>query len=200
MGYTYYSNNEYNSKLVVPAATSLVPVAEFRIQLNLGSDDSLDDELNQFLLAAQDTAGNTIGDSIAPNEYQVSYSFFEDRLSLPHATIQSLDSVAYYAEGDTTTTTVDSSVYFLDTTGDTPAVVKNANQNFPSDASRLHEFPVVIDYTAGYDHVTSMPRAMAQAILVIAADMYKNRESVSDTRNYPVPFAAQRLLRPFRRY
>lgn len=58
---------------------------------------------------------------------------------------------------------------------------------------------VTVDFTAGYADAASVPDALKQAVLLLAAHFYENRERAQAERIYSIPDAVDALVAPYRR-
>ena len=55
-----------------------------------------------------------------------------------------------------------------------------------------------IVFSAGYSSIVDIPAALIQALLMLTAHFYENRESASERRVYSIPEAIDALLTPYR--
>lgn len=187
-------------KVVTPAAISLVTIGDLKNQLNLGTDTDFDDILAIHLISAQDIVARELGEYVASTVISVGFRYFEPRLTLPHRQIIALDSVSYYETDGGTPVAVDDDNYFLDTSGQDLAVVRTQDGIWPSGISLNNTYPILVEYDAGYASISDVPESIAMAILIVASDLFQNRESSSDIRLYETPISAKRLLASYRRY
>lgn len=97
-----------------------------------------------------------------------------DRVELPIAPLQSVESINSYSDDDTET--LMDSGYHVDTRATPGRVVLSSGGVWPS-FTRTHS-GIVIQYKSGYgDAATDVPAPLRQAIMIVAADWYENRES-----------------------
>lgn len=100
-----------------------------------------------------------------------------DQITLPRPPIQSVEYVAY-TDSSGTTITVDPSTYIVDTDSEPGRIVPASGQVWPI----AHLQPingVKVRYTAGYgSDAGSVPNAVKQAMMMLIAHWYENREAV----------------------
>ena len=183
-------------------AVSAAPISlsDLKDHLRLFGDNTVSDTyLNNLITAATDIASAMLGEAVTTTEYYAYFTDFSD-LRLPIDFVDTIDAVQYYAGTATgnTYTTVATSVYYLDNTGEDPEVKLLSGQEWPENINTAVAAPVRITYT-GDVATAGRSRAIHQAVLIIAADMYENPNSMTDKAQYKVSFSAERLLKPYRR-
>ena len=57
---------------------------------------------------------------------------------------------------------------------------------------------IQIDFTAGWNNAVLVPDDLKQAIKLLAAGFYENRESAGEARVYTIPGAIDALIAPYR--
>jgi uncharacterized phiE125 gp8 family phage protein len=67
---------------------------------------------------------------------------------------------------------------------------------WPAPANRIGD--VVIDFTAGFGVAGDVPSPLIQAVKMLAAHFYENREAAGEARVYAVPRAVDALIAPWR--
>lgn len=120
------------------------------------------------------------------------YRWDGTRLALPRAApFRSLDLVMVRREIETADLVVASDLYHVDGEGE-PAIV-TALSGFP--AGVVHTF----EYFAGSADAEDVDPQLVQAVTLLAAHWYENREaSVTGTISKEIEFAATSLVEPFR--
>lgn len=115
-------------------------------------------------------------------------------IQLPYAPVSSLTSFSTY-DTDGTATAVDSTLYYL--SGTNPAFLVPNNGGWS--LYRTHKAAVLV-YVVGYGSSgTSLPDDITHALKIIVADLYHNKESVTDKLALvEVPMSAKALLGPNR--
>lgn len=117
---------------------------------------------------------------------------------LPHPPLQSVDYVKYYGTDDTESTFAASN-YGVDTGSETQPgrIWLNVGSTWPSGLRSANA--MVIRYTVGYgDNPTDVPEDIRHAIMMIVADLYEYRASVTTDAVREVPYAAKALLDPYK--
>lgn len=120
-------------------------------------------------------------------------------VELPIGPLISVASVVTYSD-DNTSTVFDASNYFLDTNATPGQVILNTGAVWP--LSTRSRNGVEITYVAGYgDTPLDVPSPLRQAVKMIAAHWYENREFVktqSDQNQAAAPLHAQSILNRYR--
>lgn len=125
-----------------------------------------------------------------------------DVLELPLPPLQSVTGVYYTPDGDSEAT-FSSANYTVDTDSEPGRVVLNSNASWPGD--ELEEVNGVrVEFVAGYgDSATDVPEPLRQAIRLIVAELYENREDVvigAGNSVVPVPYSSKMLLQNYRHW
>ncbi|MGE3487917.1 MAG: head-tail connector protein [Nitrospira sp.] len=111
--------------------------------------------------------------------------------------LQSVVAVRYINEDGMTQTFV-SSNYVVDTDGE--RVVLQNNAVWPATTLQAGS-PVTVDYVAGYGNEPQyVPERYRQAIRLLAAHWYENREVAAEKQQYEIPYAVKALLMIDRAY
>lgn len=180
--------NEIQTRSAIGA--SPVSLTDLKTHLRLFDDDTVTDAyLTDLILAALDAASDFIGVGIGLTSYNAYFTSFND-LVLPIDNATAIGSIRYY-DSDNSFITVPTATYYLDNTAKDKIVKLSPGQNFPTNVHEGREAPVVVQYSA---ELVTASRAVAQAVLIIAADMYTNPESLSANTPFKVPYTAERLL------
>jgi len=112
------------------------------------------------------------------------------RINLARSPLQSVSSIVVNHQFYGTSTTLNSATdYNVDLLSTPSAIIFNQYAFSTNDQ-------IVITYTAGYgaSH-TSVPRALQQAVLMLAAHFYRNR---GDDGSSEIPAVVMQLIRPFK--
>lgn len=176
----------YGLKVITPAAFNPITLAEAKTWCRV--DHSADDDLITALVAAASrmcarAAGRTFGvttwEVVAP--WFPSYTF---RLPAPP-----LASVTWVKYRDTagTVTTLDSSVYGVNTDSDPGTVYLLTGQAWPTTGD-YHD-AVRIRFTAGYATIGDVPETLKTAVRFCVGNWYEEREAGSE-----LPAAVAMLL------
>lgn len=118
----------------------------------------------------------------------------KDYISIPLPPLQSVVHVKYYGTDDTEYT-FDSSKYFVDTKSEPGRVSLVYGESWPTETLRPKN-GVVIQFTAGYgDTADAVPQTVKQAMLLLIAHWYENREAtLASTVSREVEYAVNALL------
>ncbi len=114
------------------------------------------------------------------------------------ATVQSISSVTYL-DTDNARQTLAAEQYELYKKHETSLIVPAYNITWPASISR--HGAVTVDYVAGYQSLDLVPVQLKQAMLLLIADFYENRQDMliglNATHN---AFGYERLIKPFISY
>jgi len=123
-----------------------------------------------------------------------------DSIELPYPPLStSVDAVLKYVDVDSSSVTVSSTAYKLDAVSEPGRLILDYNEDWPS--AQLHNVnPISVQYLCGYPGSTSVPHQIKQAMKLIIADLYENRESIVIGYNQvtKIPDAVQSLVRNLR--
>jgi uncharacterized phiE125 gp8 family phage protein len=122
-----------------------------------------------------------------------------DQIELPYAPLSTqTDAVVKYVDVDSSTVTVPSTVYKLDSASEPGRLILDYNEDWPT--VQLHNVnPISIQYLCGYPGSTAVPQQAKQAMKLIIADLYENRESMVVGQTISkIPDAVQSLVRNLR--
>jgi uncharacterized phiE125 gp8 family phage protein len=201
MAYTasYIYNRNFREHQVfaktVDAATEPVTTAEAKTQLILDSDFTADDALiDTYITAARLICEAYTGISFINSTYVEQLDLFPydgERISLSVGKVASITSINYLdVNGDSQTWSTDN--YKLLNTGLRAEIALKYNKSYPATLTEAQA--VTITYVSGYGAAASdVPQNIKQAILLIVAEMYANRED----RVEQLPKASQAILRHF---
>lgn len=199
--------NVRSISVVTPPAGKPLDVATAKLQSRV--IDSLEDSLVQIYLdAAQAIVEAQTGRPLVQQTWRVQYDRFESFLRLPGGPVSAVNSVTYIDEtGAVQTLTADQYVSDIKSV---PARIAPP----PSGAFPYHQYwpwhaaipgAVAIEYVVGCapttdappDYGANVPAPLKAAVLLLAADLYANRESGIPAGSIDNP-AVDRLLFPYR--
>ena len=189
----------------VPAHTTRLTAAPFApvsgIELKSHSviefnDD--DDLVEAYLAAATAQVEFDTGRAIVKQQWQVDYGCFPDLIRLPRPPLLEVESVKYYdTDGIQQTLAVED--YQVSASGIVGRIAPAPGFSWPStQAGRFGAVSVV--YQAGYVDVVNgaavgdAPAMLKQAICVLAAHFYENREASTPGNISETPMAYQMLI------
>lgn len=122
-----------------------------------------------------------------------------DVIELPFAPISTAGTVKY-TDIDGAEATWSSSEYILDTSSEPHRIVLKEDYDWPDPDGGLREANAVeISMTYGYGSAaSSVPEPLRDAIKMLAAHMYDNREAASAQELSVMPFGVMHLISPYR--
>lgn len=177
-------------RTVAPVAE---PVTWLECQEHLRLDDETDKTYVEALIAAaREYAEQATGRALMAQTWQLKRdAFWPGTLLLPCPPLVSVSSITY-TDVDGNTQTADASLYTVDTSSEPGRVFLAYNQTWPT--TRSIEDAVTVTYTAGYASASVVPQAIKQAIMILVAHWYANREPVTTGSMAQVPMSAESLL------
>lgn len=149
-------------KLITPASTYPVTLAEAKAHLHIDTTDS-DSEINSFIYAATEYAEQITGRALITQTWELTLDAFPDAFYLTRVPVQSITSVKYY-DTDGTEQTLSSTLYSLDNADDFgPAYVVPAYGTvWPPTLNQANA--VRVRYVAGYANAAAVPESIKQWI------------------------------------
>lgn len=186
--------------------TSWLTLEEITNQINNWDDESQDGYLQSLELAVRMAIEDYIGISIFPVTYRVYYGYLfaganAVYLDLPEvstgfqgASPLTINSVQYYASNSPVLTTVATTDYYYDPTGNRVVVT-----SLPQPLSQTIANPIVVTYTLNQNFAAQYP-VVKQAGLLLFTHLYNNRSTVGDSvgMKAEIPFGVTQLLRPYK--
>jgi len=187
-------------KRTVPPNEGLTVISqeEARQQIRLGPNDgSLDADVMRLVRAATEVVEETTWRALITQTWRLTLDQFPCRIVLPRPPLQSVTSLQYVDENGALQTL--GSTKYLVTLDAEPGRIEPAyNEVWPT--TRCQQDAVRVTYVAGYGAAASdVPQGIRQAILLILADWFRNREAnITGTIIAPVPMSAAWLLAGYR--
>ena len=172
-----------------PATTSLTTVAELKTHLLLFGDNSYDAELQDILLAAEEYISDFLGEYLVATSVRVNVVNFDDT-TLPHKSASSV--VVNYWDTNNAAQVYASSNYRIDVSGKYPTIKYSAQ---PAGKSSTSTYAGFITYTTSLDVV---PQKLSRAVLLVAAELFENRNNSSEKASYATKLTAMRLVQSLR--
>ena len=117
---------------------------------------------------------------------------------LPRPPLVSVTHFKYFDE-DNTATTFATSNYHVDTQTETGRVVLKRGKTFPSASDLRTVNAYEITYVAGYGSSRDdVPTPIKQAIKLLVAHLYENREAVTKDSTNAIPYTIMGMLDPYK--
>jgi len=188
-------------QIKVVAPPSVEPVTLVEAKLHCKVDVTTDDDLiTALIVAAREEIERRTWRALITQTLELILSDWPgaDRIELPRAPLQSITSVKY-KDKDGNETTWDSANY-LAGTDSVPGVLALAwNASWPS-VDLYPVEPIRIRFVAGYGLAASVPTSLKQAVLLLVAHWYEQREAGGDTvsEKAGIPFGVEALVRSYR--
>lgn len=182
--------------VVVTPPARLILASEAREHLRYLSDDQ-DTLIEAYIDAVTghiDGPDGWLGRAIGQQTLELRTDRFCDRaMRLRYSPIISVTSVKYLDEDDVEQTLAASGNWSLID----DSVVLATDASWPSTSTQPQA--VRVRYVAGW---TTIPAAIKAAVLIMVADLFRNRESVTagGAMAIPMPTTAEALLWPYRRW
>jgi uncharacterized phiE125 gp8 family phage protein len=158
--------------LVAPAEEP-VSVAEMKLHARIDIDDD-DAILPAYIAAARQHVENACEHALMPQTWRVFYRAFCAELQLPGGNVRDPVTVKYL-DTDGAEQTVPAATYVVDRSRVPARISLAQGQQWP--ATRQQANAVYVDYPTGYANAAAVPAPLRAAVLLIAADLYENRES-----------------------
>lgn len=199
--------------LTCTAAPAEEPVSLAAAQAHLRLDAGAEaDVLAALIAGAREVAETLTGRALVTQSWRLSLDSWSEgagvagdlaarrcgriAFPLPKPPLISVDSVKTY-DLDGGAATWDAGAYFVDRAAVPGRIVRLRGAPWPVPARPLGG--IEIAFTAGYGGAGAVPAALRQAILLLVAHWFENREPVPPrTFGTPVPAAVYGLLAPYR--
>lgn len=180
-------------RLVTPPDGFPVTAAEAKAACRVLHDDE-DGYFDLLIAAATDHVERFTGRAILPQTWEMVLDAFSDAILIPRGPVTEIEAISYF-DSDEAEQTVSTSTYVLDDVSDPQWVVRGSAYSWPVVADGVNN--VTIRFVAGYE---TMPAALKQAILLLVAHWYRNREAASDKAMAEMPHSVEALLVNFRSF
>lgn len=172
---------------VVTVAPAAEPIATADAKLQVRVDGNDENALiDAYVASARSHVEGVTGTRMVTQTVSLKTDDWNDLADLPVAPIQSITTIAYVdTAGDVIT--LSSSVYETRLDLLEPSVVLKHGQTWPA---RLPGSLITLTAVVGYGAAGAQPAAVLQAIRLVMADFYAQRETVSDGPMVSAPVAA----------
>lgn len=174
-------------------------IDDVRMQLNLFGDDSQDDYLQLLASLAQEQVEDYIGQYLQTTTTQNYYQYFDTSgMAIMQPNICNV-VVKYYDVNDDLQT-LDSSIYFIDTTVNPVMLKPKLNQSFPAALSSTRKNPVQVTYDSilfGAEANSDIER-VHHAMMLIVTHWYNSRDNNDADGRPEIQYGFLRLLNKYR--
>ena len=186
---------------VVSSAPAVEPLIVNDMILQMNAQGTPDEELiGKHITAARAYVEDYTGTRLITQTLTLRTDDWADLENLPVAPVQSITSITY-VDTDGATQTLATTVYEARLYGLEPSVVLKYNQTWPT--IRMGS-QITVTAVVGYGGAgSSVPPAVIQAMKLMAADMFRFRETAqvgSVAGVYPVATTVENLLANHRKY
>lgn len=173
--------------LLTPPAGDVVTLAEMRDHLRISA--TADDALITAITSAASRAIETrCGLALLTQGWRLTLDHVRDQtIRLPITPLQHIDEIAVSG------TVIDSADYDV-VTGSVGRVV--ATHAWPVPGEKIGG--LVIEFTAGFGLAADIPSPLVQAVKMLTAHFYENREAAAEARIYNVPASIDALIAPYK--
>jgi uncharacterized phiE125 gp8 family phage protein len=189
------------AKPVEVPASEPVSLEEARLWCRVDAEGSPpahadDDILSALITRARETVEEYTGRSICAKVYEIRYDEWPDEVELPYSPVIEVQSVIY-VDSSGGSTLMDPADYVVDTHGEPARIATVAGADWPTLDETIGA--VRIRYRAGYDAAGSpntmpVPKMLLQAMQLMIADWYRNREDTVEKELLPIPMGARFLM------
>lgn len=165
--------------VVTPPTEEPVSLAEAKAHLRVDGSDE-DTLIGSLIKAARSMCEDLAGRAFVTQALCAYPDGFPDcggTIKLPRPRLQTITSVQYY-DVDGATQTLPTSVYEADAIAEPGEVVLLPGQVWP-DVQAERRNPVRVTFVAGYGNATAVDARAKQAMLLLIAHWYENREASS---------------------
>lgn len=195
--------------VVTAAASEPVSIADLKSQLRITADDEAA-LLQRKVKAAREWAERFLNRQLAfpvtydwkmddfPFGSSSTWGWSSDRLTVPRPPLQSVTSINY-VDANGAPQTFSAANYVVDGTEEPGRIILAYGQAWPT--TRMQANAVTIRLVAGATAAHLVPEAIREGIVMLAADLFENRENtvIGDVVN-ELPNGVRDLLGPYRIY
>ena len=190
-----------NYTVITAPASEPVTLVEAKTHLRIPTAETGEDSyITSLISVATNTAENILGKKLITQTLDLFYDKFPAcrEFDLPFGKLQSVTHIKYY-DVDNVERTLSSSIYQTDSTGLTGRIKLEYGESFPDTrAGKLNS--VAIRMIVGYGVANSVPTSIKQALLLLIANWFENREPALQGTLAQVPYTVELLLASHRLY
>ena len=182
-------------RLVTPPSTEPITLDEAKLQCRVDTSDE-DALLAHYITAARGLVEAESGRALLTQTWEMRidgwYEFGDGIIRLPYAPTQQVEGIVWL-DSDGVSHTVDPNTYLVDTSSLPPRIVPVSS--WPTTPEMVSIAGIRITFVAGWEERDKVPAWAKQAILLLVAHWYENREAVASVGNpRDLPIAVDRLL------
>jgi len=182
--------------VVTPPATEPVTLAEMKLHSRIDGNDD-DALINTLITAARMQIEQMASHRMVTQTLALSIDDLPDSgILYLEGPVQSVSSIQYYdLDGDLQTW--GNELYQVDITANPGRVMPAYDEDWPDYLDDYNS--IVVTYVAGCGNANEVPAILKQAIKLLVGYWYNQREAVSETQNYEVPYAVDNIVKMFSR-
>jgi len=185
--------------LVLTAAPAAEPVSVSEAKQYLRIDSAVEDPVvASLILAARLHIEGALDIAMVTQSWTLVLDQWpaDGRVSVPLGPLQGVDSVKVH-DADEVAQTVSPQTYMVDLSSLRPRLVRNSGAVWPTPGRPANGIEIAV--TAGYgDTPETVPQPIRQAVLLLAAHWYEQREPVVFDQPDELPHGVADLLKPYR--
>lgn len=183
-------------RLTVAATAEPVSLSEIKAQVRdvTSAEDGL---LAGYLIAARQHVESATGRALATQTFEMTMAGFpsEREFDLPRAPAQSVTALQYL-DSNGALQTFSAANYTLDGNSVPARIVLNESADWPDTVKRAKA--VTLTFVAGYSTgVAQCPEPLREAIMLLAAHLFRNREATVEKSLTETPMAYRHLIGPY---
>ena len=182
--------------VVTAPATEPITLAEIKLHSRIDTDDD-DTLINALITAARQQLEQMANTRLITQTLALSID------SLPEAGIlyldgpvQSVTTFEYY-DLDGNLQEWNNTLYQLDTTANPARLMPIYDEDYPDILDDYNS--IIVTYVAGYGNAAAVPAILKQALKMLVAHWYNQRETVGEVQGYEVPYAVDNIVKMFSR-
>lgn len=160
-------------RTVEPTGTP-VSLADAKLQCRVTHSEE-DDLINGLIAAAVSMVEDYCGRALLEQTWRLTLDQFAERIVLPRGPVQEIETFTYL-DRDGAEQTVSSNLYKLDLDADPQVILLEPQQQWPAVGN--FAVPITITYVTGHAEADAVPAAIKQAILMLVANWFRNRETL----------------------
>jgi uncharacterized phiE125 gp8 family phage protein len=185
------STRQYRTVVVTPPAVE--PISTAQAKMHLRVDGAVEDSyIDERIAGARAFVEKNTRRALINTVLKLNLDDFPSEIRLPGGMLQGVTHIKYY-DADGAQQTLSSSLYTVDTTSEPGRVVPAYDETWP--AIRVIPNAVEVQYTVGYGSAaSSVPQDLKDAVLMMVAHRYENREAVSEESMADVPLAVKTII------